>query len=42
VEELVRMMAASSQAFAAVLGAALPLIDAPAPSGVVYRFPTSD
>jgi hypothetical protein len=36
------MMAASSQAFAAVLGAALPLIDAPAPPGVVYRFPTSD
>ncbi len=42
VEELVRMMAASGEAFAAVLGAALPLIDAPAPPGVVYRFPSSD
>ena len=31
VETLVEMMAASSEAFAAVLGAALPLIDAPAP-----------
>jgi purine nucleoside phosphorylase len=42
VDTLVEMMAASTQAFAAVLGAALPLIDAPAPSGVVYRFPSSD
>ena len=42
VETLVEMMAASSDAFAAVLGAALPLIDGPAPPGIVYRFPTSD
>jgi purine nucleoside phosphorylase len=42
VDTLVEMMAASSQAFAAVLGAALPLIDAPAPPGVVYRFPGSN
>ena len=42
VETLVRMMAASGEAFAAVLGAALPLIDAPAPPGIVYRFPSSD
>ena len=42
VDTLVEMMAASSQAFAAVLGAALPRIDAPAPPGIVYRFPTSD
>jgi purine nucleoside phosphorylase len=42
VDTLVEMMAASSQAFAAVLGAALPRIDGPVPPGVVYRFPTSD
>jgi purine nucleoside phosphorylase len=42
VETLVEMMAASADAFAAVLGAALPLIDAPKPPGVVYRFPATD
>lgn len=42
VETLVEMMAASGEAFAAVLRAALPLIDAPAPSGIVYRFPATD
>jgi purine nucleoside phosphorylase len=38
VETLVSMMAASTSAFSAVLGAALPLISAPAAPGVVYRF----
>jgi purine nucleoside phosphorylase len=42
VETLVEMMAASSDAFAAVLGAALPLVDAPKPPGIVYRFPATD
>ena len=42
VETLVEMMAASGEAFAAVLRAALPLIDAPAPPGIVYRFPATD
>ena len=42
VETLVEMMAASGEAFAAVLGAALPLIDAPKPPGIVYRFPATD
>jgi purine nucleoside phosphorylase len=39
VETLVEMMARSSETFAAVLSAALPRIDAPAPPGVIYRFP---
>jgi len=38
VETLTEMMAASTAIFASVLGAALPLIDAPAPPGIVYRF----
>jgi hypothetical protein len=38
VETLIAMMAASTEAFASVLSAALPKIDAPAPPGVVYRF----
>ncbi len=42
VETLVEMMAASAEAFAAVLRAALPLIGAPAPPGIVYRFPATD
>ena len=42
VETLVEMMAASTAAFAAVLGAALPLIDAPAAPGIVYRFSSAD
>src|SRR4051812_13689522 len=39
VETLVELMARSSKAFASVLSAALPQIDAPAPPGVIYRFP---
>ena len=35
-------MAASGEAFASVLRAALPLIDAPAPPGIVLRFPATD
>jgi hypothetical protein len=42
VDTLVEMMAASSDVFAAVLGAALPLIDVRSPPGVVYRFPSAD
>src|SRR4051812_14041172 len=38
VETLVEMMAASTDAFASVLSAALPKIDAPTPPGVIYRF----
>src|SRR5215218_10437801 len=38
VATLVEMMAASTEAFAAVLQAALPRVAAPAPPGVVYRF----
>jgi purine nucleoside phosphorylase len=38
VETLIAMMAASTDAFASVLSAALPLIEAPAAPGVVYRF----
>ena len=38
VATLVEMMAASTDAFAAVLQAALPRVAAPAPPGVVYRF----
>jgi purine nucleoside phosphorylase len=38
VSMLVEMMAASTEAFSAVLSAALPLISSPLPSGVVYRF----
>src|SRR3954465_13615270 len=38
VDTLVAMMAASGEAFARVLRAALPRVDAPAPPGVVYRF----
>jgi purine nucleoside phosphorylase len=38
VETLVEMMAASTDAFASVLRAALPRVGDPAPSGIVYRF----
>jgi purine nucleoside phosphorylase len=42
VEQLVENMAASADAFASVLRAALPHIDAPKPPGIVYRFAASD
>ena len=42
VEALVENMAASADAFASVLRAALPHIDAPKPPGIVYRFAASD
>jgi purine nucleoside phosphorylase len=42
VETLMEMMAASTAAFASVLSAALPRIDAPAPPGIVYRIGASD
>ena len=38
VSVLTENMARSTDAFAAVLGAALPLISSPSPAGVVYRF----
>ena len=38
VSTLVEMMARSTDAFSAVLSAALPKISAPSPAGVVYRF----
>jgi len=38
VSTLTEMMARSTDAFAAVLGAALPLISSASPAGVVYRF----
>ena len=42
VETLIEMMAASTEAFASVLSAALPRIDVVSPPGVVYRFSSSD
>jgi purine nucleoside phosphorylase len=41
VETLVEMMSASTEVFANVLSAALPLVSEPAPPGIVYRFPSS-
>jgi purine nucleoside phosphorylase len=38
VSVLTENMARSTEAFAAVLGAALPLISSPSPAGIVYRF----
>jgi len=42
VEHLVENMAASADAFASVLRAALPHAGEPKPPGVVYRFAASD